>query len=399
MKSAHLLFHVASLTLLFSPASADEFLVGMSATFTGDGSALGTQARLGVEVAFEEINHSGQLPAGRKLRLLAREDGYDPEQAAQNVRSFIEEEQVIALIANMGTPTGVVTEPLARELKTPFVAPLTGAMRLRHEPPARYVYHLRPSYQEEIEFLVRWAMRQGIAPEEMAVFTQRDAFGDDIYQSTLGVLGRLGLTARGRIPHVRYARNTENVEMAVADLIGQMKPPRAVIIGAATRPSAKFIRLTHGELPETMFLTASFGADESFADLVRDLSATIIAAQVVPSPNEDYPLLRRFQVALSDYADAAAPTRAALEGYLAAHLLAQALGKTQAPHGREALADALGAGEQLELCPGVIMGLDAGSQPGSRRIWLTRVSGGKLQPLTLDPQEPRACRAAPEPTP
>jgi len=91
--------------------------VGMSTALEGPASGLGSNVKLGVEAYFDQVNKNGGI-AGRKLKLTALNDGYEPQQAGANMRKLIEEEKVVAVIGNVGTPTAVVTVPIAIKLPT-----------------------------------------------------------------------------------------------------------------------------------------------------------------------------------------------------------------------------------------------------------------------------------------
>ena len=87
----------ASLSIVFAMAnplharadevgvSSDTILFGQAAALDGPSSALGLGMRQGILAAFAEINAKGGVH-GRKLKLISRDDGYDPDRSvAQTV--------------------------------------------------------------------------------------------------------------------------------------------------------------------------------------------------------------------------------------------------------------------------------------------------------------------------
>lgn len=79
----------AGLVILFAAASPlharaetgvtpDAILFGQAAALEGPSSALGQSMRQGILAAFAEINTKGGVH-GRKLHLVSRDDGYDPD--------------------------------------------------------------------------------------------------------------------------------------------------------------------------------------------------------------------------------------------------------------------------------------------------------------------------------
>jgi ABC-type branched-subunit amino acid transport system substrate-binding protein len=84
--------------------ATDEVVLGMSAAFSGPASALGNDMRAGITAAIEECNRAGGVH-GRNVRLAALDDGYEPARAAPNMRRLVDEEKVVAIVGNVGTPT------------------------------------------------------------------------------------------------------------------------------------------------------------------------------------------------------------------------------------------------------------------------------------------------------
>ena len=77
-----------------------------------------------------EINAKGGVH-GRKLKLISRDDGYDPDRSVGQTKRLIEEDKVFALIGAVGTPTAIATIPISSARNVPFIGPFTGAEFLR----------------------------------------------------------------------------------------------------------------------------------------------------------------------------------------------------------------------------------------------------------------------------
>src|SRR5438067_802282 len=101
----------AAVSLLSSSVSRAEpgifenrILFGQSAAFEGPAAALGRGMRDGILAAFDQANAVGGV-RGRKLELLSLDDGYEPAKAIENTNRLIKEDQVFALVGEVGTPT------------------------------------------------------------------------------------------------------------------------------------------------------------------------------------------------------------------------------------------------------------------------------------------------------
>src|SRR5205085_626510 len=99
--------------------------------------------------------------------------------------------------------------------------------------------------------------KAGLAPAQIAFFTQRDAYGDAGFAGGIAALKRRGLKDEAAVAHVRYERNTLAVEKALSDLLLVNSPPRAVIMVGAYAPCATFVRLARQNELDALFLNVS----------------------------------------------------------------------------------------------------------------------------------------------
>lgn len=362
---------------------ASEILLGMSTVLSGPAADLGNDMRQGVLAGLERANRAGGVH-GRRLRLLALDDGYEPARTAPNMRQLIEKDKVLAVIGNVGTPTAIAAIPIANEQKTLLFAAFTGAGVLRKNPPDRYVINFRASYAEEtgamIDALIAGA---GLKIEDIAFFTQRDGYGDAGFSAGIAALKRHGLKDENAVLHVRYERNTLAVEHALASLLYAPREPRAVVMVGAYAPCAKFIRLAHEAEFKAVFLNVSFVGSQSLATELRRVPAHVIVTQVVPHPlDAQVPIVRDYLADLKAFDAMANPGFGALEGYLAVRVLLLALEKLPGEPTREGLIAALeGLGE---FDPGLGQKLTLGptDHQASHGIWPTILQDGAFVPFS-----------------
>ena len=134
--------------------------IGQSAPQSGANQALGTNMKLGIDLAFAEQNTKGGI-RGRTLALVSRDDGYSPDLAEMNSRTLLDVQvastqtpkcpstsaaiadalpvsttalsrgpnAVLAILGNVGTPTMVRSAPIAIETSTVFFGAFTGGRR------------------------------------------------------------------------------------------------------------------------------------------------------------------------------------------------------------------------------------------------------------------------------
>src|SRR3954451_3990812 len=133
----------------------DTITLGMSAAFSGASRELGNRMKLGLETAFAAVNDAGGV-AGRQVKLLALDDGYEGKRALANAQELISDRSVFAIIGNVGTPTTKEALPYVLSKKTLFFGAFTGTGLLRRDPPDRYVFNYRASYEEETAKMVSY---------------------------------------------------------------------------------------------------------------------------------------------------------------------------------------------------------------------------------------------------
>lgn len=372
------------------PAAADELVVGMSGALSGPAAALGAGMKRGIEAYFAVVNAAGGVH-GRALRLIALDDGYEPARAASNMRKLIDDEHVFAVLGNPGTPTAAVSVPIANSKRIPLFGAFTGAGLLRKTPPDRYVLNFRASYAQETAEMVRGVTELGIRPDEIAFFTQNDAYGDAGYNGSIAALKQLGYADAERLPHARYPRNTVDVEGAVARLLDPTLAPRAIIMIGAYKPCAKFIRLARQHGLRALFINVSFVIGDS---LVRELAGEadgVIVTQVVPPVDADLPAVQEYRDAIPS----GDRGFVSLEGFLAARAFVEGVRRAGAGATPEAFIDALETAGPIDLGLGEPMELSKTRHQLSNRVWPTIVERGQFRALASWKDAARVQAAAP----
>src|SRR3989339_1343170 len=107
-----------------------EILLGSSLALEGAASYLGIQTNHGMNACINAANEKGDIN-GRKLKVIAYNDGYEPIPSMQNTHKLINEDKVFALTCYVGTPTAAKAQTVWTMAKVPAVGFFTGAEGLR----------------------------------------------------------------------------------------------------------------------------------------------------------------------------------------------------------------------------------------------------------------------------
>jgi branched-chain amino acid transport system substrate-binding protein len=303
--------------------NSDRILFGQAAALDGPSSALGQGMRQGILAAFAEINGKGGVH-GRKLELISRDDGYDPDRSVVQTTKLIEEDKVFALIGAVGTPTTTATVPIAKARNVPFIGPFTGAAFLR-APELHHVVNIRASYAAEAEAWIKH-LTEDLHVRSIAIFYQDDSFGRDGLAGVKLALDRrsMELTAEGT-----FERNTKAVGSALRTL--KRAEPEAVVMVGTYGPCAEFIKLAHKSGFKPIFVNISFVGANALAKELGAEGSGVIVSQVVPFPwDASVKIVADYQAAEKALDPNLKPEFVSLEGYLSGRLVAAALEMTGA---------------------------------------------------------------------
>jgi ABC-type branched-subunit amino acid transport system substrate-binding protein len=344
--------------------SHDKIVLGQAAVFSGPAAQLGIQMRNGIKAYLDYVNEKGGVH-GRKLELVSEDDRYEASVAPLASKKLIEEHKVFALLGYVGTPTGAAHLPVVTQARVPLVGMFTGAEVLR-APLNRYVFHVRASYYDETEKIVEQVVSTG--GKRIAVFYQADNYGEAGRKGT-----ELALTRRGMKIHATgtVERNTVKVEDAVKAIHGA--EPDAVVMVSAYTSCAEFIRQMRQAGSGATFYNVSFVGSKALADALGQEGAGVAISQVVPFPwARSVPVVREYQelgkkAGLADY------NFSAMEGFLTAKVMVEALRRTGRELTREKLVDTMEKMQDVDL-GGFFVSYSAKNHAGSKFVDLTIIA-------------------------
>jgi ABC-type branched-subunit amino acid transport system substrate-binding protein len=378
-KIAKPLFVVASGMMPFAlhaePGVFDDRIVfGESAAFDGPAAALGLGMREGILAAFDEANAAGGV-YGRKLELISYDDGYEPDKATANTSRLINDDQVFALIGEVGTPTSQVAQPIATEAHVPFIGPFTGAGFLR-DPALGNVVNVRASYDQETEAWIDH-LTNDLGVSRIAILYQNDGFGKAGLSGVVKAMDKRGmkLAAEGT-----YERNTIAVEDAL-EAISKANPEAVVMVGAY-KPCAEFIKQARAAGLNPVFVNISFVGSNALAKELGKDGEGVVVTQVVPFPeNTSVSLVAQYQKALKADNPDAEFGFVSLEGYMVGRLVMQALEKLGEPVTRQGLLATIQKTGDFDL-GGVTLTYGPDDSQGMDQVFLTVIQAdGSIKPV------------------
>jgi len=305
----------------------DTIVLGMVASFTGSNKERGRAMRIGWDTAIAEVNEAGGVH-GRKLKLVAYDDGYDPARTLPAMKDVVEGQGAFAIVGNVGTATSAVAAPYAAEKDAVFFGALSGADVLRKTPPDRNVFNFRASLQAEGAAAVRYLVDvRRLPPRKIAILAQDDDFGRSGQKGALAQLARYGVK-EDDVLKLSYPRNTADVREAVAKIRERPADTEAVVMVATYKPAATFVRKSKDAKLNLFYTTVSADSNGLAEELVlsgEGYTDRVLLTQVVPVPTAGASLLMRYRKELERHAPGEKPGSTSLEAWIGAQIFVEAL--------------------------------------------------------------------------
>ncbi|QDT33234.1 ABC transporter substrate-binding protein [Thalassoglobus polymorphus] len=373
---------------LFRGVTENTIHLGTSTAYNGPSQELGRNMVVGMKSCFERINDAGGIH-GRKISLTVLDDRYQPEKALQNMQDFFEDRDVFAVIGNVGAPTARVTSKYASENSYLFFAPFSGASLLREDPPDRYVFNYRASYVDETAAMVKhFVVNLRIPPENIAVFAQNDAYGDDGFKGVAKAMREHGIQSDDLI-RVGYERNQLDIDEAVSTILSEQAHIQAIVMVPTYKVAADFVKRIKTEIPEMVFGAVSFVGSQALAEAFYEIGPQfgdgVLVTQVVPHYLSNATGVRRYRQDLKKYYPEYEPGFVSLEGYIAAECFAEGLRDAGPNLNTESLIDALHSIRDLDLGIGPIIQFSPSRHQASHKVWGTQLNAqGEFEIVDLE---------------
>ena len=396
-------FLLLLLLLLCSPATADQkknFVLGMSAAFTGPSKGLGIELYRGSQAYFDQVNARGGIN-GRKIVVQVYDDGYNPLPAIRNTIRLVEKDDVDCLFNYVGTPTVTRVLPVIKHFNYDkpvyLFFPFTGAQPQREFPYEEYVFNLRASYRQETWGLVHNLYMSGRT--RIAVLYQADAYGRSGWDGIRKGLAEKELSIAAEATYRRGAAFSESMKKQV-EILAEAQPDAIISVGAY-EASAAFIRDARDAGLDIPICNLSFVGSENMLELLqqleketgRDYTANLINTQTVPSYEDtSLPAVVEYRDAMRNSPPAVpegfgkgyAPLEfsfISFEGYLNAKVMTRILEKLgQRQYSGNIYAATLSI-RKLDIGIGTEVSFGRGKHQGLDEVYYTTVSDGKFVPL------------------
>jgi len=218
-------------------APAQPIRIGLIFPLTGGSQDMGNSARVGAQVAVEEINQVGGY-LGRKLELVIRDDEANNDVGLKHTQDLVLKEKVSATIGFCNTGVAMKSLDVFQTNKHVLIVPCaTGtAITARYPAAGSYIFRTSARDQLQTQFLVDEIAKRGLG--KVALLVDTSGYGDAGLKDLEAAIVRAGLK---QTAVVRFKVGVQNLEDEMRQLkasgadalIGWTVGPEEGVISAA----------------------------------------------------------------------------------------------------------------------------------------------------------------------
>jgi len=171
----------------YGPGVTDKTIkIGNIAPYSGPVSAYGTVLKA-ADAYLRKINAEGGIN-GRTIAFISLDDGYMPAKAVEQVRKLVEQDNVLAIFAPLGTPNNVAVQRYLNARKVPHLFVSSGAHRWGDHKNFPWTMAWNVSYLTEASLYAKHILQTNPAAR-IGILAQNDDFGKDMVTGLKNGLG------------------------------------------------------------------------------------------------------------------------------------------------------------------------------------------------------------------
>ncbi len=159
-----------------TPGVSDtEVVIGVTNPLSGPAAGWGVPITGGMQAWVDELNDKGGIH-GRKLKLIIKDDGYNPARALSNLQEM--KDQVLAIAGQLGSAPSAACKDFYPENKIPLIHGYANVDIYAKQPKEKQKYYFiaYPDYENENEYFTKYAVEK-LKAKKIAHFYQNDDYG------------------------------------------------------------------------------------------------------------------------------------------------------------------------------------------------------------------------------
>ena len=335
MRVANILLSAALLLLptQFSRAedtpgvTATEIKLGQTIAYSGPASSFGLLGKTNIAY-MQMINDQGGVN-GRKINLISRDDAYSPPKAVEQTRKLVEEDNVLAMFNQLGTPVILATVQYLTSQKVPQLFAESGSSIPANVKTYPYTTLYSMPFRTESFILASYVMKN--KPDaKIAILFQNDEYGKTFQRFFKQGLG--DKAASMVVAEIGYDITSPTIDSQVA----QLKSSGADTVVLATTPKfgAQALRKIYelGWNPLKLLINSSSSIHNGIRPAGREATQGVLSVQFAlqadDKTNWDLPAVKEYFAFMAKYMpNENREDSAAVSGYITASFMVDILRK------------------------------------------------------------------------
>ncbi len=239
--------------------SKTEILIGTIQDLSGPLAGYGKQARNGMLLRIDEVNEQGGIH-GRKLKLAAEDDGYDPKKSVLAAQKLVNQDKIFIMAGHIGTAQNMAAMPVQFEKNIINFLPITAAREM-YEPFHKLKYSFAATYFDQMRISLPKMIKEKSAKKVCTIY-QDDDFGLEVFRGAEAGLKTLNMEFAEKTSFKRGATD-------FSSQVAKMKAASCDLVVLGT-----IIRETIGTIAESRkngFNPVFFGSSAAYTDLIHKL--------------------------------------------------------------------------------------------------------------------------------
>jgi branched-chain amino acid transport system substrate-binding protein len=235
-------------------------VVGTIQDLSGPLAGYGKQARNGMLLRIEELNEQQGSIHGRKIKLIAEDNGYDPKKAVLAAQKLVNQDKVFIVIGHIGTAQNMAAMPVQFEKNIVNFMPITAAREM-YEPLHKLKYSFAATYYDQIRMALPKMVKEKNAKKVCTLY-QDDDYGLEVQRGTEAGLKSINMEVAEKTTYKRGATD-------FSSQVAKMKASGCDLVVLGT-----IIRETIGTIAEarkTGFNPVFLGSSAAYTDLIHKL--------------------------------------------------------------------------------------------------------------------------------
>lgn len=252
-------------------ASDKEVVIGTIGVQSGPLAFIGSPYFAGMEAYFKSVNDAGGVN-GRNIRLIKKDDEFNPAKSLQAVESLIFDEKVFAIVGHLGTPGIMASLETVKEQGIPSVYFGGGAAEFTTA--GENFFPVQPNYLYEGKLMAKYAVEEFKANKVVVIYRNDDVGRDGLkgVEEGLKALGKADMLPQDG----KLAYNAADTDFTVQVQRARSLNPDLVILYGLSGDVAGVLAEMEKVSFDVPTLTTYSNADASFLAIAAPRAGNVI---------------------------------------------------------------------------------------------------------------------------